>query len=133
MTLDEFRKEFIETVRAVAAAEENFELSAFVDVAVRNLVDAGEIADFEPCHYRGVGSKRRTLSVDGFSFDDADDSVRLLVADWRGKERVETLTQTDAATLIGRVRAFAEEALTGRFHDELEIASEPYGLAKQLY
>src|SRR5258708_11330320 len=99
MTLEEFRKEFVETVRAVAAAEDNFELSAFVDVAVRNLVDAGEISDFEHCHYRGVGSRRRALWVDGFAFDDADDSVRLLVADWRG-EGTTKQTKTNTASAV---------------------------------
>src|SRR6187200_2343412 len=105
MTLDEFRDELVQAVRARAAADANFELSAFLDVAVDMLVDGGEIADFEPCHYRGTGQRKRALAVDGYAVDGADDSFRLVVADWTGDVDLRTLTQSDAKTLLGRVRA----------------------------
>jgi hypothetical protein len=133
MTLEEFRKEFIENVHAVAAADENFTWCAFVDVASRNLADAGEIADFESCHYRGVGSRNRALWMDGFAFDDVDGSVRLLVADWRGGPTMDTLTQTEAKEILGRGRAFTEDALSGRLHEALENSTEEYALAKSLF
>jgi hypothetical protein len=132
MTLEEFRKIFIETVRATAAAEENYVVAAFVDEAVKNLAEAGEIADFEHCHYKGVGSRKRALRIDGFGFDDVDESVRLLVADWHGEETMETLTQTDAKEILGRVRAFTEDALSGKLHTALENSTPEYGLAKTL-
>src|SRR5687768_8089563 len=99
MTVEEFRKEFLETVRSRATADHNFQLSAFVEAAVETLVEAGEIADFEPSHYRGVGSKKRTIAIDGYAIDDADGSVRLLIADWRGEDDAATLTQTEAKTI----------------------------------
>lgn len=133
MTTEEFRKEFLETVRSRAAVDQNFQLSAFVDAAVETLVDAGEIADFESSHYRGVGARKRALWVDGYSFDDADGSVRLLVADWRGDDEALTLTQTDAKAILGRVRAFVEEARQGRIHQEVDLATEVAGLSRSLY
>lgn len=133
MTLDEFRKEFIESVHATAAAEENFAWSAFVDVASNILAEAGEIADFEPCHYRGVGSRKRALWVDGYAFDDLDGSVRLLVADLPEHQTMETLTQTEAKEILGRARAFTEDALIGKLHVGFENSSEEYALAKALY
>ncbi len=108
MTLEEFRDELMQAVRARAVADANFELSAFVDVAVDALVDAGEIADFEPCHFRGTGQRKRSLAVDGYAVDGADDSFRLVVADWTGNRELRTLTQSDAKTLLGRARAFVE-------------------------
>jgi len=65
MDLGEYRKEFLETVRAVAAAEDDFIPSAFLTIATRNLEEAGELADFERCHYRGTGTRRRSLWIDG--------------------------------------------------------------------
>ncbi len=133
MTIEEFRKELLETVRARAEADADFQLSAFVGTAVETLVDAGEIADFEPAHYRGIGARKRVLWVDGYSLDDADGSTRLVVADWRGDDEPPTLTQTEAKTVLGRVRAFIEEARTGRVHSEVDLAHEISGLARNVY
>lgn len=133
MTSEEFRKEFLEDVRARAAADEDFQLSAFVDAAVDTLVDAGEISDFEPSHYRGVGARKRATAIDGYSFDEADGSVRLVIADWRGDDDAPTLTLTDAKTDFGRVRAFVEEARQGKIHDAVDVATEVAGLARSLY
>jgi hypothetical protein len=132
-TLEVFHKEFAETVHAVAAADQDFEHSAFVSVAVSHLADAGELSDFEYCHFRGTGSRRRSLAVDGYSFDDADGSARLLVADWSGKFSESALTQTEVTTLVGRVRAFVEDAVNGKLHTDLEPASSPFGLASELF
>jgi len=132
MTLDEFRDELVQSVRARAAADANFELSAFLDVAVDALVDAGEIADFEPCHFRGTGLRKRSLAVDGYALDGADDSFRLVVADWTGNEELRTLTQTDAKTLLGKVRAFVEEAHSGSLTEHVDVATEVYGLARAI-
>jgi hypothetical protein len=133
MTTEEFRKDFLETVRSRAAADNNFQLSAFVDAAVETLVEGGEFADFEPSHYRGVGSRKRALWIDGYAFDDADGSVRLLVADWRGEDDTATLTQTEAKTVLGRVRAFVEDARAGRIHNDVDLATEVAGLSRSLY
>jgi hypothetical protein len=132
MTLDEFRDELVQSVRARAVADANFELSAFLDVAVDTLVDAGEIADFEPCHFRGTGQRKRSLAVDGYAIDGADDSFRFVVADWTGHEELRTLTQSDAKSLLGRVRAFVEEARSGNLTEHVDIATEVYGLARAI-
>lgn len=132
MTLDEFRDELVQAVRARAVADANFELSAFLDIAVDTLVDAGEIADFEPCHFRGTGQRKRSLAVDGYAVDGADDSFRLVVADWTGNKELRTLTQSDAKTLLGRVRAFVEEARSGSLTEHVDIATEVYGLGRTI-
>jgi hypothetical protein len=133
MDLEEFRKDLIEDVKVGAAESRNFASSAFVELASRLLVEAGELSDFEQCQFRGVGSKKRNLAVDGFAFDDADDSVRIVVGDWDGREVMPTLTQTDAKTSLGRARAFVEESVSARFYDQLENSSEGYALSKELH
>jgi len=132
-TMHDFHKDFTEAVHAVAAAEQDFEHSAFVSVAVSHLSEAGELSDFEPCHFRGTGARRRSLAIDGYSFDDADGSARLLIADWSGRATEGTLTQTEVTALVGRVVAFIEDAAGGKLHNDLEPASSPYGLASELF
>ena len=75
MELEDFRKEFLETVRATAAVEEEFSRAAFVQEAADRLTDAGELSDFEHCYYEGTGVRRRKIRVDGFGVDEADGSL----------------------------------------------------------
>src|SRR4051794_15649266 len=69
MNLDEFHKEILENVAAQAAASEEFRHSAFVEHSLRLLEDAEEVADVQPCFYRGTGSKNRNSGVDAYSLD----------------------------------------------------------------
>ena len=133
MDLNDFRKDFLESVRASASAEENFAESAFVEYASAQLEEMEELSDTGIAYFRGTGTKRRALAVDAYSFDGVDDSARLILAEWRGQEALETITQTDAATSFGRLRAFVEEALGGRLHTQLEDSSPQAALAMELF
>jgi len=133
METNDFRKEVLEQIASQAVAEENFRHFAFVDYTVQLLQDAQEVADFEACYYRGTGSKNRSLGVDGFAFDDADGSVRLFLADFSGSEEPESLTLTYATPLFSRLRAFCEDAVSGRLHGEIEESNPASGLARLLF
>ncbi|HEV2417301.1 MAG TPA: AIPR family protein [Terriglobia bacterium] len=133
MELNEFRKDFLEQIAAIAAAEGNYRHSAFVSYSAQLLEDAEEVADFEECYFRGTGFRQRALAVDGFAFDSADGSVRLFVAEFSGEDEPETLTQTQAKTEFARLQAFCEDALLGRLHNDLEESSPSYGLAQTLH
>lgn len=133
MNLEEFRKEFLENVRATAEAEKTFLREAFVTVAAEALIEAAELSDYELCCYKGTGSRNRSLLVDAYSFDEVDGSARLLVANVNGTDEMETLTLTEANTLFARLQAFAEDALNGRLHAVLEPSSAPQGLAQTLH
>jgi AIPR protein len=133
MELNDYRKELLEQVAVYATTDGDFRHSSFVEIAARLLEDAEELADFEICYYRGTGPRNKTLAVDGYATDDADGSVRIVVADFTGNVEPGSLTQTHASTLFGRASAFCEEALSGRLHPELEDSSPAFGLASLLY
>ena len=133
MLISEFRKDFLEQVAAQAVTDGNFKRSAFVDCGIRLLQEAEEVANFEQCYFRGTGSKNRNLEIDGFEFDDADGSVRLFLADFKGGEEPETLTQTQAKASFSRLQAFCEDAMSGRLHQDIEESSAASSLASLLF
>lgn len=133
MKLEDFRTDFLETSRALAATEGDFEEASFVAEASRRLVEAEELDDFEPCHFVGTGSKQRKTRVDGYCFDEVDGSFSLIVANYEGSEAVSTLTQTDATRYFNMLRAFLEDALSGKLQKTLEESSPGYSLACELY
>ena len=129
----EYRNDFLEQVRARASAEENFSKDEFVEYCAELLSDAEELADFESCHFRGTGSRNRSLAVDGFAHDEVDGSLRLVIASFDRRIEPSTLTQTQAKTLFARLQAFCEDALAGNLHPYLEESAPGHSLALSLY
>lgn len=134
MELEEFRGELLENVRAAAEAYKDTFLARFVTEAGSRLTDAEEFSDFEQCHFEGE-AKRRRLLVDGYAFDEADNSVALVVACYFGEDQAATLDGTDVKTYFGRLRAFIEESLAGHLTAgsmAIEESEPGFGLAHDL-
>ena len=132
MTPDEFRKEILENVAAQAAASEEFRHSAFVEHCLRLLEEADEVADSQPCFYRGTGSKNRNSGVDAYSLDEADGSVRLFIAEFNGAADPGSLTHTDARGWFSRLQTFCEDSFSGKALREVEESAPAYGFASLL-
>jgi hypothetical protein len=132
MNLNEFRKEILENVSAHSAANQEFRHSAFVEHCLRLLEDADEVADVEPCFYRGTGSKNRNSGVDAYSFDEADGSVRLFIAHFGGDHEAGSLIQSDAKAWFGRIQTFCEDAFSGKLTNEIEESAPAFALASLL-
>jgi hypothetical protein len=133
MELEDFRKDYLETVRALAATEGDFEEASFVSESARRLMEAEELSVFEPCHFKGTGSRNRKTRIDGYGFDDVDGSLSLIAAHYSGGVSSKTMTQTDATKSFGMLRAFVEDAISGRLHRAIEESTPEYGLATDLF
>jgi hypothetical protein len=132
MDLTEFRASFLKTADVRAASELNFRHTAFVEYASELLADAGEISDVEVSFYRGSGSKGRSTGIDAYAFDDADSSLRVVIAEPTYAEVVTTLTQTDAKTLLSRVSTFVEDSVSGKALAAIESSLPAWALANDI-
>ncbi|MEQ4488272.1 MAG: AIPR family protein [Dehalococcoides mccartyi] len=132
MELKEFRKDYLENIKTVAAAENKGTTEAFVQVTCDNLVNGELFDDYEICYYIGI-AKRKKYRVDAYSFDDYDKSMTLIIADFVGESDSTRLTQTDAVALFDRLRTIAKESLSGHLKDEVEISTPTYDLVDKLY
>ncbi|WP_147321268.1 hypothetical protein [Rhodoferax lacus] len=96
--------------------------NGFVAIVGRMLEEAEEFVDFTPCPYRGIGTRRRNLGIDGYSIDEADGSFRIIIANFYGRTEPDTLTQTSAKIEFSKLTNFIDEALAG--HDDHLPADE---------
>lgn len=114
--LEEFRRGLLDavSVRAPEGSGSEERDFAFVCEIGERLSDAEEFQDFMPCQGIGVGHRSRKLRVDGYELDEADDSIRLLIADFKGEQELETITKTRAESVFAQLKAFVEESSTGR-------------------
>lgn len=113
--LEEYRQELINSVKENSQSTgESLELHFLQEVAMR-LTEAEEFEDFIPSFTEGSGQRNRKVRVDGYEVSDLDDSVRLLISDFSGENELTTLTKGRLDALLGQLRNFIEEALSGRY------------------
>jgi len=133
MDLETFHKDVIEAVRSKAESSRDFIRTAFVEDCGDRLIEAEELLSFEVCRFEGVNGKRKKLRIDGYAFDEADNSMALLVADFFNEDEVTSFVTSDVKTAIGDLRAFVEEALEGNLTDGSVDESQPgHGFACDL-
>ena len=130
--LEGFRDELHARVRVRASADSNFVHSAFAELCGELLEDAEEVFDFEPCFYRGKGARNRNVAVDGYAFDDADKSARLVLALFSGEPETATLTRTDARPHFTSLVSFIEDSVKGLIEQTTEESAPEHGLARDL-
>jgi len=132
MELDEFREDVIETVKAKARIDSDFEVSAFVNWCADRLIEAEEIDEFEPCFWDKMVGRHR-LVIHGFSYDELDGSAKLVIADYVGDYAFHSLTFSELERLFDRLRFFLEESLTGRLKNIVEESLPAYSVCMTLY
>ena len=133
MDLAEFREGFLNTVAARAASDQTFRHTSFVEYAGEQLSEAGELSDIEIAYFRGIGTKNRSSGIDAIAFDDADSSIRIVIADPTFADVAPTLTSTDAKALLSRVSTFVEDAVTGRSLAAIEPSLPAWSLANEIH
>ena len=122
-----FFHDFRQELLAGAEANSAFQLSEFMEAIVGELIETGFVEGFELCHYRA----QRGMRVDGYWFDD-EGGFDLFIADFDCRAELESLTRTDVDAAFKRLVAFFEAAFSKNLHEELEITSPEYGLARQI-
>ena len=131
MELKDYRKEYIENVKTIAAAESEGTVSVFVDTVLQDLQLVNVISDYEVSFSVGKNG-RRNYRVDGYSFDDYDCSMSLFLADFHGDSEVEVITKTEALALFERLMSFLDGCLNGSLRNEIEISTPAYDMVEQI-
>lgn len=122
MDVQEFRKDFIEDVKAEAAATGEGSSASFVSAFAQYLQEAEFLMDFTVAYFEGTGKHNRKLRVDGYAYDEFDKTMSLIIADYDASENERVLTRTQAGQLQERLSAFADHALNSALHREVEMS-----------
>lgn len=129
MDLESFRQSILQEVHVNASQNGTFPRDEFLALYTEELVEAEEFVDFEPVQYDGSGSRNKHLQIDGYYYDDLEQSLGLFICDFSDSEVTETVTRGDAETSFRREEAFVQDALSGFIQKHAEESSPGYGLA----
>src|SRR5574344_69712 len=131
MEIDEYRIDFLNTIRNEASLEGNDVDDQFVNTVLSQLEEMGELIDPYPFSCDMRGANNRSLAFDAYGYDDADSSIVLLISDFQNTVEKTTLTNTRIDELHNKMRYFIEEAYNGnirRFCDDsdpvIDVAKE---------
>jgi hypothetical protein len=131
-TVEQFRDELINQARVLAAGEIGFTDQAFAQLAGERLVSAEELGSFESCHVRSTGKSSAKLKLDGYHWDEDDDSLRLVVVRFDGDATPQTITKSNAEGEFKAVRAFIEHSMSGWCKANLAPTSEGFRLSEDI-
>ncbi len=122
MDAQEFRKDFLEDVKADAAATGEGSCAVFVTTFARYLQEAEYLMDFTSSYYEGVGKHNRRLRVDGYAYDEFDKTMSLIIADYEGLDDKRVFGLTQAKQLQERLVYFLDNAQNTPLHREIEMS-----------
>jgi len=118
----EFKKDFLESIKTAAAVTGEGSCAAFVDNIAQYLIDAEVLSDFTPSFYTGrLG--RNKYRVDGYVYDEFDNTMNLIIANFDGNDLERRLTNTIAQHDFGELIVFLRAALTSDLYREIEMST----------
>ena len=118
----EFKKDFLESIKTAAAVTGEGSCAAFVDNVAQYLIDAEVLSDFTPSFYTGRLGRSR-YRVDGYVFDEFDNTMNLIIANYDGNDLERRLTNTAANHDFGELINFLKAALTSNLYREIEMST----------
>ena len=118
----EFKKDFLESIKTAAAVTGEGSCAAFVDNIAQYLIDAEVLSDFNPSFYTGRLGRNR-YRVDGYVFDEFDNTMNLIIANFDGNDMERRLTNTAANHDFGELIIFLKAALTTNLYREIEMST----------
>lgn len=130
MKLDDYAVEFINGLRADAAINYTDTADEFYSQAMDILVDNDEFADPIHHYFGKKGKNNRVMQIDGYSFDEADKSLILIIVDFEDSETPSTLTNTQIDVLYKRMLSFLDEACNGSIETYCDDSDDTIKLAK---
>lgn len=122
MDAQEFRKYFLENVKAEAAATGEGSCSAFVDAMAQYLIEAEVLPDFTPSFFTSTTSRRKIYRVDGYVLDEFDYTMNLIIADYDGTEE-RSMGKTASSANFRRLAVFVDQALNTSLYREIEMST----------
>lgn len=118
----DYAAELTDAIAHRAAGEGLFDLEAFAAVFAERLEETDELRDLTVIPVSAQGPRGRNLELLGHAYDEADDSLILLVGRYFGDSGV-TLTMSEARKSFDAGRAFLEQSLNGWIAGNLEFSS----------
>ena len=126
MTIDDYKIELNNEVRAVAEATSDLCENAFFEFITDILVAAGDIDTADRCFF-----VKRGMRIDGYGGDpiDTENILTIFVCDYDPASASTQIKKADIETVCKRAANFISSCRSSQFFHQLDESSPEYGLA----
>lgn len=132
MTLEEFRKDFIDQLRVDASLEQTDTEDAFVKRSIELLEDCGEISDIIQSYYGKRRANKSMMEFHAYGFDEADGSLMLLISDFKDTYEPENLGTVQLDALYKRMINFLDTVYKKKILEYCDESDEVFSIAKEI-
>lgn len=112
MTIEEYREEFLTTLRNNAQVHGNLNQHQFIEESVELLEKNEELIDPIVFHCN-MKSRNKNLGFHAYAYGGADSTIQLLITDFVDNVNAGSLTNEDIKTLYNKMQYFIQEAVDG--------------------
>lgn len=132
MELQEFRQQYIDTLRFDAEHDGSEPEAQFISKVLEHLEDMGEINDPNPMSFEIRGRRGRIMAFDAYAYDEADNALILIASEFsNNRETAPVLTNTRIGEIITRMENFLDESVNGRIEDYCDDSDEAIIISKE--
>lgn len=115
---------------AIEGGEADFKENVFTEIITEFLADNGVTEGAEVCHYEGrVG--RGIGKVNGYFLGDDSDRLEIFTSLFLDTDEIVTAPRDAVVNAVQRAERFVSASFEG-LHQELEAASDPYAMAREI-
>lgn len=130
MNLQEYAYEFINNLRIDALIDETDARDEFSHQTLEILKDNGEFDEPVLHWFFKNGRRNRVMQIDGYTFDEVDKSLVLIIFDFEDSTTPGTMINTQIDVLYKRMYAFLDEVCNGNINDYCDDSDETILLAR---
>ena len=124
MTLQEYYKDFMESINIKSNVDENFKESVFFEKALEFLEEEGISTDYKYTPFKKTG-----MRVDGYEYVEDREILNLFTVEYANENEITSLTKTDLDAIVARTLRFFEKNIEKPLFKELEETSEAYDIS----
>lgn len=132
MTIEDYRIEFLDQLRSQAEVEGTDPGSQFLNKALEDLEEIGELIDPIPMSIEIRGRRGRLMCFDAYGYDEADGALILIASEFNNeRDNVANLTNSRIDEICQRMLNFVEESVCGDICSYCDDSDPAIELAKE--
>lgn len=128
MDIKEYKEIILADVQAKAVSEMSDPTSAFLEITSEIMKEADEFENISLSYFEGYFGRFK-MQIDGFYYDEFDQSVVAMICDFTNEPIESTLTNTLIKNYYNRMRYYVEASFKGYIEKNCEESQEAYEFA----